>query len=1162
MKKLFLAIALIAMALCLSSASIVVASNSFPMDIQVIVEDDADAVAKVVALGKEGYDFIYQSGIMDREDGKLALAFVLHSQEELNYFNASGLNFEIIVPEPVLQPLSTATSLLADNSAYWYEVRDADGFIVGIPGGGSRNINPGYLMREKILDGTDVFDPTGVTFNATYGFPNRAGYRTVEEYYGEMFYLAKTYPHLAKIHKIGNSWYYPTYSLEICNAPGVEDGRPEWLSLAAQHAREWPANELVMNNAWWLVTQYDKYIKGDNTVEPKIIEVMENIRTWSTPMYNPDGTWYDQSGVSAGTNRSNRRPGPNYVSTATNEILQDYRAGGSFDAGRFYDTSNTAGSANYPVDLNRNFAYRWGSGDGSSNPSPGQGGGTTRGFFPVSEPENQAISALVARRMIMSDYSGHTYGGLVIYPWDNKKSLAITDNMNFEDLGRILARFNNYNDYHERVIYSQSGEGQGFMYGSFRSLGFTYEMGYNYQSNSAINFVPPYNGAANTFKVAVGNFKDRNPSLTINGLNGSVNGSSGPGVTSDVPKGTLVAPVRYTTAANTGSIQTEVTAPVVVMMPECVVNVNNYTNCRRDVLGNILPTGQCHYHTAFQTTYTTTDLLATPARFNQMLTADSNFVRGKILLCYVGANAADNTTIVERARDAGAVAVIFAQCGTGNNANSAHTFTGAAAMNAISGDAIPVAHMPRPYARTVHDNIKEMAAVGEVATLTLKTDFYNWNTQMMEWERNCYSFLELASFAKEYAGVITGQVVGGDGNVVPGARLDISLEVKAPVLRPEFSSDTFHWDKSILTTTTANNIHSQVERIGSKITEYVHPTTGDTINVTKWMHTSYIDKFGADGSFKWSVNPSTQFDAYMFEGLRQPAAGGSGNTSTRGYAGGFEASSSTDPRIGTLLFPNDGYTVKANAPGYYSDEKQVVVEDYKVTVNNANFKIAEAIKAEIDAGSFFSDKGENKIAFSTFVLDETTMTSTKGVIAGATVFATVNGIPAQVVSLNNGDYELVFKADEHGLVHTDEAELIIDFTGGPAHSAYVNTIVIGLATEAPGINGPTSMTLTEGYTATDTGTYTITGNPTPTVTKTSGNAAIMWNDATKRLDIAAGLAVGKYTVVLTASNGISPDATLIFVLTVATDDSIGCNAIYGLFAFALLGIVTFTMRKR
>ncbi|MDR0491414.1 MAG: S-layer homology domain-containing protein [Oscillospiraceae bacterium] len=84
---------------------------------------------------------------------------------------------------------------------------------------------------------------------------------------------------------------------------------------------------------------------------------------------------------------------------------------------------------------------------------------------------------------------------------------------------------------------------------------------------------------------------------------------------------------------------------------------------------------------------------------------------------------------------------------------------------------------------------------------------------------------------------------------------------------------------------------------------------------------------------------------------------------------------------------------------------------------------------------------------------------------------------------------------------------------------------------APSITGSTTMTLTAGYAATSTGVYTITGTPAPTVTKTSGNTAITWNNTTKKLDIAAGLAAGAYSVVLTATSGTNT-ATLTFTLTV------------------------------
>jgi hypothetical protein len=81
--------------------------------------------------------------------------------------------------------------------------------------------------------------------------------------------------------------------------------------------------------------------------------------------------------------------------------------------------------------------------------------------------------------------------------------------------------------------------------------------------------------------------------------------------------------------------------------------------------------------------------------------------------------------------------------------------------------------------------------------------------------------------------------------------------------------------------------------------------------------------------------------------------------------------------------------------------------------------------------------------------------------------------------------------------------------------------------------GPTSMTLTEGYAATSSNAFTIVHSVSgPTVVTTSGNAAITWNNTTLRLDIAAGLPAGTYPVVITAANGVAPNATWTFTLTV------------------------------
>ena len=96
----------------------------------------------------------------------------------------------------------------------------------------------------------------------------------------------------------------------------------------------------------------------------------------------------------------------------------------------------------------------------------------------------------------------------------------------------------------------------------------------------------------------------------------------------------------------------------------------------------------------------------------------------------------------------------------------------------------------------------------------------------------------------------------------------------------------------------------------------------------------------------------------------------------------------------------------------------------------------------------------------------------------------------------------------------------------------VTGVNVNAAAAVPVITGPAIMTLTVGYTATATGAYTVGGSPAPTVTQnTTHNNKITWNESTKKLDIAAGLAVGEYPVILVATSG-SSSATLTFTLKV------------------------------
>ena len=84
----------------------------------------------------------------------------------------------------------------------------------------------------------------------------------------------------------------------------------------------------------------------------------------------------------------------------------------------------------------------------------------------------------------------------------------------------------------------------------------------------------------------------------------------------------------------------------------------------------------------------------------------------------------------------------------------------------------------------------------------------------------------------------------------------------------------------------------------------------------------------------------------------------------------------------------------------------------------------------------------------------------------------------------------------------------------------------------PSISGPNSLSLPEGYSDTRHN-LTVTGRPTPTVTtdNTYGNK-ITWVGGTSDICIHPGLAAGAYPVILTASNGVDPNAQFTFTLTI------------------------------
>lgn len=99
-------------------------------------------------------------------------------------------------------------------------------------------------------------------------------------------------------------------------------------------------------------------------------------------------------------------------------------------------------------------------------------------------------------------------------------------------------------------------------------------------------------------------------------------------------------------------------------------------------------------------------------------------------------------------------------------------------------------------------------------------------------------------------------------------------------------------------------------------------------------------------------------------------------------------------------------------------------------------------------------------------------------------------------------------------------------------SGVYGTAQVDITGQSPVITGPETMSLVEGYQDVSTDAYKIIGKAPMTIKVITGNEKIIWNDATQKLHITAGLTEGRYPVTITASNGNQQNATFTFTLAV------------------------------
>ncbi|MCL1809975.1 MAG: M14 family metallopeptidase, partial [Clostridiales bacterium] len=393
-----------------------------------IVEVQANGQAEVDALISAGLDVLKLD-----VDGDICTLTIMAHEYELDYFAANEIEYTVVIEDSTVE-----VEWLGYQKS---TARAAAEPIEGLPGTSGTG-RPGLTVEPDT-----VFDPTNVLFNDKYGFPSRLGYRTVSELYGEINYLAQEYPDIVKLHVLGKSWDgNPLVALEVCNAPGVHDGRPESMHVAGHHAREWPSNEYCMNLAWYLITQY-----GTNS---KITDLLDTTRVWLMPVVNPDGTHWDQT-HSPGNWRKNRNP------------------------------NNGATGNSVGIDLNRNYAYDWGSNTGSSGTMSQE---TYRGATPFSEPETRAVRDILTNNQVMTTISGHTWGELIQYAWSYRDNNP--GHPNLEKHGRDMADICLYAEQVNNAMYDANGGLDDYAFAATGTLCYTFEHG-------SFGFIRPYMGEAN-----------------------------------------------------------------------------------------------------------------------------------------------------------------------------------------------------------------------------------------------------------------------------------------------------------------------------------------------------------------------------------------------------------------------------------------------------------------------------------------------------------------------------------------------------------------------------------------------------------------------------------------------------------------------------------------
>jgi len=289
-------------------------------------------------------------------------------------------------------------------------------------------------------------------------------YHMYDEMLAELEQIESQHGAIAKLYDIGDPWEKvegysdrDIWAMKISDNVAQEEAEPAIFYCGVHHAREPLTLEMCLYLLHYLVDNYG--------INPDVTEWIDETEIWIVPLVNPDGHWvvleYSLTHPDFEWWRKNTRD------TNQNQILYEYQ----WWVGYYHEG----------VDPNRNYEYKWGYDNYGSSPDIWDQ--TYRGTGPASEPEIQAMVALIEEQNPVSALTYHTHGEWILYPWGYIEEYP-PDNAVFAELGNAMAAHTGYTPgVGSMLLYLLNGDFCDHTYGLYGTFAYTIEM--------ATEFIPP-----------------------------------------------------------------------------------------------------------------------------------------------------------------------------------------------------------------------------------------------------------------------------------------------------------------------------------------------------------------------------------------------------------------------------------------------------------------------------------------------------------------------------------------------------------------------------------------------------------------------------------------------------------------------------------------------